>query len=189
MKWLFSGCLSWVLAAALVAGGVIYLVNNLGKDAQQFLAPGSHSFTVEKSKGKGEKAVDVALWHDYQTNFEGKYYSEGRKLAGAEFSLRREDGKKLPLQLANYSSSEQIGSTSRVLIGSTSLLPGKYTITVSGITNPTVFSLVVGSGKVVTIIIFVIALVIAAVLVFGGLALMILGIVRLSRGKKAAALS
>ena len=181
MKLIFSGCLLWVLAAAGVAVITYYCVTCFGKDSRQFAAPGSLELVVP-DPGEG-RSQTVALWYDYQTFFENKHYSDS-DIEGMTAVLRDAQGKELQFVAPVYPSKMTIGATSRRLIGKVEAQPGRYTAQISGIEKPAVFSVVVGDKD--QQLVFGLFGVVGGgfILSLGGLALIIVGAVRVARNRR-----
>lgn len=159
------------------AYGVWHFAANLGKDNQQFLAPGAFTFDVKPEDGA---AQNVKLWVDHRTVFEGKSYNNGR-LDGIEVVLRNAAGEAIALPTSSLAENMRVGGTARVVYARTTLPPGRYTVTIQGLRQPVVFSVSVGYSLVWTFVWFFAPLGGGIVSLVLGILLVVFGAIRMAR--------
>jgi len=121
------------------AGGTIWFIINIisvFSSGEQFLVPATKTFILERP-GK------YVLWHDAKTFFKGKTYSFSSNLPG-DVTIKVVNTKtleELPLKPSTCSE-ESSGNHKRYSICSFPVdAPGKYTLEVSGLKCPHVFTL------------------------------------------------
>jgi hypothetical protein len=145
---------------------------------QQFLVPGTNKVHA-KSPGTHY------LWHDYETIFNGRSYSQANSLPdGMEITLRDpESGEAMPL-VAQTSVHMRSGSSQRQSVGYFELARvGDYQLTVDGAFPPRVFSFGKSIfGEFVPVLVGGFAA--TAVLALGGIGLIIAGVIKVGRQRQ-----
>jgi len=134
LKTLIGGIVIFILFAfALPVAIIAPMVNSDSEDAP-FLVPGEHLVDVE-NEGK------YYLWHEFRTIHDGKSYNRPEELPhGIEFSIKTAEGETLPF-VAGGGASSSNGQSSKTSVGYVEVSrPETLTISVSGNTEPLVFS-------------------------------------------------
>ncbi len=183
MKMIVVGAALLLAALGVCGYGVWNFVSHLGESNRQFLAPGSYSFALDPAQGQSQS---VKLWLDHKTVFQNKVYS-GVSGHGAQIELRNEKGAQVDFPASSMSETMTIGGTSRGVIARTELSPGRYTVAISGLRQPAVFSVSVGDSFAGMFLGFFVSLVLSISAGVAGLLLVIFGIVRMVRQRRQAA--
>lgn len=176
LRTLITGVLIFVIGSFVVPMLLILplLLNESPND--RFLVPGSKDVTIDKP-GR------YYLWNDHKTIFQGKSYNKLEGIPdGIEILIQYEDGAKLPFtsDTSIYSSS---GNSSKQSIGYVELgEPGKISVSIIGDSEERVFSFSKSNLKKIFIMIFSGGIA-SALSAFGGIGLIIWGIVKLARNK------
>ncbi len=160
-------------AFAVPAVVLLPLILNQSK-AQQFLVPGSLEVVVEKP-GR------YYLWNDFQTVFNGRTYNSPEALPdGLEITITRDNGNRLTF-VSDGSTTSSGGTSSKKSIGYVELAgAADLTIAVSGDVDERVFSFAPSNIMKILGLIFG-GMGVSVLLALAGIALSIIGLVRLSR--------
>ena len=162
----------------------VYAAANFGQGFHQFRVPGIAGFTVQPGsdpQGPGE----LALWYDMRTEYEGEnFQGPGELPQGLVITVRgRRSQEEFPLNAKVGRSEMDTGTTMRVKLGEYVLPPDDYTITVTGLEEPAVFS--IGPDFTQKLLVSVLLLFIFAAIPGGlGVILLLLAILCRTAGKK-----
>ena len=178
VKTILAGSVLLAASVAIPVAHVVPLVRGTASASDvQFLVPGAGVIEVT-APGR------YYLWHDYKTDFRGKYYQGPSTLQGAfTVSVRRENGSVVDY-VVDSSTSYSLGNRARKSLGYVDVEePGTLTFDVAGDLKEAVFS--VGRSELSEKLLGLAKGMISAVLCgLVGLVAVIWGAVKFSRGRQ-----
>lgn len=181
-KQIISGILLFILGGIIVPAlffGTIFLFLLTEKPVARFIIPAEIEVIIEK-EGR------YYLWNDYQTVFENRTYSMSKELPnGLEISLREKTNDNVVEFTEDQSIISSTANSRKIAIGYYEIKqPAKYILSVSGKTEPRVFSLGTSFFNANLFIIALIVFPLEMLMGIGGFVLIVIGIINLVKAGK-----